>query len=206
MAKYDVGFKLESSAQAVDIRWRRSDETTWTAFGVFSKSPAVIEVPDDTGAFTINVRAAGADRRPVGRGLNRRGDTADEPLNRPDLTTAVSVAPAVKQDGPVLSVTPAVPAGFEADEYDLEVRVSDTSTTDAEDALQVGFVEPGQSIDAGVLAGEASQRLGERPVSHAVRDEVDGCRGQLAPYVAEEALEMTGGPRDRALVRRVSEQ
>lgn len=164
MARFRLDFELEGDAKGVHVRWRRHIGIPWADLGTFGTSPATFDVTDAAGKVQVNVRAVGPDRRPESPGLLLEADTKAPPDNREALADVTPPDPEVEQDGPVIRVRPAVPAGQRADEYDAEIRISDDNVTEPADALHVGFVRPGGRIDAPMCPGEATQRIHHRLV------------------------------------------
>lgn len=137
--RVDVG-PIPQGCRGIASRWRAERSTLWTDLPRREYAPFVVELPDSEGPLVLEVtpvdaygNAAGA---PWSVGLDPDAPVKDRPAPKDE----VFPDPEVRLDGGVLDVMPVAPVGGSIDEWDHEVRVSETAEAEHE-AVFAGYAE-----------------------------------------------------------------
>ena len=140
----DLGL-LPAGAASILLEYRKKGERATLKLGETASRVSTWEVNGGSVEIMATVRDSNGT-------LHRDGTTTtrwetEEAVGAVPLPTDVATFPAPKvvQDGPALSVTPDVAPGLDPDEYEMEVRQSESGGA-PKDSLQIGFVPPGQPI------------------------------------------------------------
>ncbi len=173
MSVFYAGYigRLPEGARGVVIDYREKGKTTWTRIGETSNPRPVIELP----SLNIEVRQrvvfksgriSSGERIKKFDAAARNGAASD----RNGLAGLTLPAAVVDQSPsrPVLTVTQDLPAGEPTGGVTIEVRQGDSDTTDPEDALHMGEVEPGKPVDLWLPpgvddSGETAVKVWTRP-------------------------------------------
>ena len=155
----DVG-ALPSGARSVLLEYRLKDDTAFERLGEAFQPVTTWPVEEDD-LLVVRGRARFPD------GLGPATDVPFDPgeiiADLPALSSLTFPAPAVRQNGPTLEVTPRVPDGEDREDYQFQV-VHTKDAADPADGVQVGLITSEEQAVEHAWPEEATQTIHVRPI------------------------------------------